>query len=179
MVRAPESLTTERLVLRRPVPADAPTVFTRYASDPEVTRWLGWARHRAVADTEAFVRWSDEVWARAPAGPYLIESRADGQLLGGTGLDFEAPWRVTTGYVLATDAWGRGVATEATQAMAELADALGVRRLSALCHVDHRASSRVLEKCGFLREGVLRRYLVFPNLDPAEPADVECWARVR
>jgi RimJ/RimL family protein N-acetyltransferase len=36
----------------------------------------------------------------------------------------------------------------------------------------------VLEKCGFLREGVLRRYAEFPNLAPGEPADCLCYSRV-
>ena len=38
----PERLDTERLVLRRPRPADAQAIFARYSSDPEVTRLLGW-----------------------------------------------------------------------------------------------------------------------------------------
>jgi RimJ/RimL family protein N-acetyltransferase len=62
--------------------------------------------------------------------------------------------------------------------MADCAAELGVRRLYALCHTDHFASRHVLEKCGFEREGVLRRYAEFPNLDPGVPMDVFCYARV-
>jgi ribosomal-protein-alanine N-acetyltransferase len=178
-MRAPESLTTARLTLRRPTLADAPEIFRRYAGDREVTRWLGWPRHLSVNETEAFIRWSDQAWASAPAGPYLILDRAGGKLLGSTGLDIETPWRATTGYVLARDAWGHGYATEATLAMAELSEALELRRLYAICHVEHRASARVLEKAGFQFEGVLRRYIIFPNLGAGAPSDVECWSRVR
>ena len=179
-MRAPESFTTERLLLRRPTLADAPAIFARYAGDPEVTRWMGWPRHHAIAETEAFIRWSDQSWTAAPCGPYLIFARDGGELLGSTGLDIEAPWRASTGYVLACDAWGRGYATEATRAMAQLADALELARVQAYCHVDHHASSHVLAKAGFIREGVLRRYILFPNLiDAAGPSDVELWARVR
>ena len=179
-MRAPDSLMTRRmgLRLRRPAVGDAAAIFTRYAGDPEVTQFLGWARHRSVGDAEAFLQWSDESWRRSPAGPYLIET-PEGRLLGSTGLEFEAPWRAATGYVLARDAWGQGYGTEVALAMGELADALRVRRLYALCHVAHRASARVLAKSGFECEGVLRRYLVFPNLGADEPSDVECWARVR
>jgi RimJ/RimL family protein N-acetyltransferase len=60
--------------------------------------------------------------------------------------------------------------------MIALAAEFKVARLYALCHVDHRASQRVLEKCGFQREGVLPRHLVFPNLSP-EPLDVFSYAR--
>jgi RimJ/RimL family protein N-acetyltransferase len=170
---------TARLRLRRPVLADAPAIYARYASDPEVTKWMGWPRHLSVADSEGFVRWSDVVWGIAPAGPYLIEERTTGRLLGSTGLDLEAPWRAATGYVLARDAWGVGYATESVSAMVALAEALQLPRLYAVCHVEHRASARVLQKGGFVYEGILKRYIVFPNLGEPGPSDVECWARTR
>jgi hypothetical protein len=37
----------------------------------------------------------------------------------------------------------------------------------------------VLEKAGLHFEGILRRHVAFPQLDTAQPADVECWARTR
>lgn len=175
--RAPARIETHRLLLRRPQPGDVAAVFERYASDPEATRYMAWPQHRSVADTRAFLAFSDAEWERWPAGPYLILSRESGALLGSTGLDFETPYRASTGYILARDAWGRGYATEVLRAMVDLAPRLGVRRLYALCHHAHEASQRVLEKCGFVREGTLRRYLDFPNLTPSGPADVHCYAR--
>ena len=74
--------------------------------------------------------------------------------------------------------WGRGYATEALIAMVQLASDLRIRRLYALCHPQNRASVRVLQKAGFEFEGTLRRHTVFPNVDSAEPLDVECWARI-
>ena len=100
------------------------------------------------------------------------------ELVGSTGLSFETGQRAATGYLLARDAWGRGYATEALRAMVEVARGAGVLRLYALCHTDHAASVRVLEKAGFAREGTLRRYFVFPNLSPGEPLDVLCYALV-
>ncbi len=176
--KAPERIETARLVVRRPRPADAEAIFSRYSSDPEVTRFLGWAMHRSLDQTHAFLRFSEAEWERWPAGPYLIEEKRAGVLLGGTGLAFETSFRAATGYVLARDAWGAGFASEALRAMVALAAELRVRRLYALCHPDHPASRRVLEKCAFAREGVLRRYVEFPNLQPGEPVDVLCYARV-
>ena len=46
---------TPRLRLRPPQPADAQAIFERYASDPRVTRYLGWPTHRTVGDTEDFL----------------------------------------------------------------------------------------------------------------------------
>ena len=160
-----ERIETERLVLRKPTLDDAEVVFARYASDWGVTKFSGWPRHGSVADTRAFLEFSESEWQRWLAGPYLIESRA-GLLLGSTGLAFETPEAASTGYVLARDAWGFGYATEALRAMVELAHELGVKRLYALCHREHRASARVLEKCGFRNEG--EREVVFPNLGGSE-----------
>src|SRR5262245_10800387 len=137
-------LSTARLVLRRPHSADAPAIFQRYASDPEVTRFLSWPRHTSLDATRAFIDVRDTQWARWPAGPYLIET-PDGTLLGGTGLGFESTERASTGYVLARDAWGQGFATEALGGIVRIARTLGVTRLETICHAEHRASSRVLE----------------------------------
>ncbi len=60
--------------------------------------------------------------------------------------------------------------------MVRFAGDLRIRRLYALCHPLNRTSVRVLQKAGFEFEGVLRRHAVFPNLDSAEPHDVQCWA---
>lgn len=175
---APERVETARLVLRRPRFEDAEAIFVRYASDPEVTRFVGFPTHRSIEDTRAFLAFSETDWGRWPAGPYLIESRDGGELLGSTGFTFETPQRAVTGYVLARDAWRQGYATEALRAVVALAGPLGVRRLYALCHPEHQASARVLEKCGFTREATLHRHTVFPNLAPEEPGDVLCYALV-
>lgn len=174
-MRAPEAIQTPRLTLRRPVVADVETIFG-YARDPEVTRLLGWPRHTTVADTHGFLLFSERAWATG-VGPYVVVD-AEGAVVGSTGLEVETPYRAATGYVLARPAWGKGYATEVATAMVELAAALGIGRLYAVCHTENRASAHVLEKAGFTLEGVLRRHTVFPNLDPTSAHDVECWARL-
>jgi [ribosomal protein S5]-alanine N-acetyltransferase len=176
--KAPHTLETPRLQLRRPLPTDAGAIFTRYAADPEVTRLLSWPTHRSIDDTRAFLAFGDAEWEQWPAGPYLIVSRADGRLLGSTGFAFETPLRASTGYVLARDAWGHGYAREALRALVDLAPRLGLQRLYAICHAQHAASARVLEACGFEREGLLRSCYEFPNLAPGEALDVLCYAIV-
>ena len=173
---APEAVETSRLRLRRPRESDAEAIFARYSSDPDVTRFVGWPIHRSIDETHAFLDYSDAEWTRWPVGPYLIVAREEGRLLGGTGLAFETSYRAMTGYVLAKDAWGRGYATEALSAVVGIAKNSGLRRLYALCHHEHRESARVLEKCDFAREGVLRAFVEFPNLIPVEPQDVACYA---
>ena len=167
---------TERLVLRRPREEDAPAIFTRYASDPEVTRYMAWPTHRSLDDTHAFLHVCDALWAQWPtAGPLLVFARDGVTLLGGAGVVPNSETAAQIGYVFARDAWGVGYATETLQAMVELSRRLGVRRLYALCHPDHRASWRVLVKAGFSREGTLSRHAAFPNLKPGVLADVLCY----
>lgn len=180
-MKSPPTIETARLLLRRPRSEDAEAVFARYSADKDVTRYVGWPRHTSIFETKAFLTFSDDEWERWPAGPYLIFSRESGLLVGGTGLAFETLSRAATGYVLARDAWGRGYATEALNAVVDLAPRVGLQRLYALCHFEHRASWRVLEKCGFEREGTLRRYAEFPNMAPGPQgvaADVFCYARI-
>jgi ribosomal-protein-alanine N-acetyltransferase len=169
---------TPRLALRPPRHDDAQEVFQRIASDPEVTRFVGWPIHTSLRDTEAFLSFSQAEWTKWPVGPLLITSQRDGAILGSTGLAFETSYRASTGFVLAKDAWGSGFASEALAAVVNIASALSVRRLYALCHVQHAKSVRVLERCGFVREGTLHKHTVFPNLGVSEPQDVYCYARM-
>jgi RimJ/RimL family protein N-acetyltransferase len=173
-VCAPETVSTDRLTLRRPVAADVEAIFD-YTSDPVVTRLLGWPQHTTIADTHDFLRFSDQAWAAGP-GPYVIVD--EGVVVGSSGLEVETPHRAATGYVLAQRVWGRGYATEVAAAMVALAAELGIVRLYALCHTENRASARVLAKAGFACEGVLRKHTVFPNVDPTSAQDVECWAKL-
>ena len=177
-MKAPERVETERLILRRPLLSDAEGIYARYAGDAEVGRYLAWPRHRSPDMTRLFLQFSDSEWQRWPAGPYLIERKDSGELIGGTGYAFETAYRASTGYVLSKDAWGFGYAAEAVCAQVELAKSLGIVRFYALCHSEHRRSARVLEKCGFEYEGVLKGYLEFPNLAPGEPADCRCYAHI-
>ncbi|MGO9436022.1 MAG: GNAT family N-acetyltransferase [Terracidiphilus sp.] len=172
-MKGPQALETERLLLRKPNVNDAQSIFERYAGDPAVTRYMSWPTHRTVAETNAFLAWSEADWDQWPAGSYLIFSRQkENLLLGGTGLSFKTPVFAVTGYVLAQDAWGQGFATEALRAMVDLARETGVKRLEAVCHAAHRASAHVLEKCGFECDGMRVAHTEFPNLSPGLRCDV-------
>lgn len=180
---APARVETARLVMTVPRPDEAAEVLARYASHPDVTRYLGWATHQTVSDTEGFISFSTSQWEREGMGPYLIRSRESGVLLGSTGLGLAhtgragETHRAMTGYVLAKDAWGQGYAPEALGAMVDVARTIGIISLSALCHPEHRASVRVLEKCEFARDLRWTKQIVFPNLASGAPHDVWCYTR--
>jgi RimJ/RimL family protein N-acetyltransferase len=174
----PEQITTERLLLRWPVEADAPEIFARYAQDPEVTRYLTWRPHTSLQETLEFQRKSAADRAEGKVCSWLIRLRERHEVLGMIGLGIEKHV-ASLGYCLARDAWGRGYATEAAQAVVALArENESLWRIQASCHVDNTASGRVLEKAGLVFEGTLRRQSMLPNLSDA-PSDVRRYATVR
>ncbi len=176
-MHGPERLLTPRLILRRPLHRDAAEIYRRYASDPEVTRFLGWPRHATEEDTRGFIEFSDQAWATTPCGPYLIESHDTHTLLGSAGFVFEAARTASVGYLLAKDAWGQGFATEVLRALVDLAHDIGISRLHAYCHPDNTATHRVLEKCGFGLDARQARQMVFPNLGDGGATRIVSYAR--
>jgi ribosomal-protein-alanine N-acetyltransferase len=171
-VNSLDNVETARLTLRRPRSSDAAEILQGYAADREVTRYVCWPRHRSISDSHDFLKFSDETWARWPLGPYIIENKETGALIGSLGIAFETPHRASAGYVLARNSWGKGYASEALRGLLAVTKQTKLQRIYALCHCSHPASIRVPEKCDFKREGRLERYTIFPNLGLKEPSDV-------
>jgi ribosomal-protein-alanine N-acetyltransferase len=68
------------------------------------------------------------------------------------------------GYWVRTDRAGRGYATEAARGLLAWGFRhLDLHRVTAFTDVDNAASARVLEKCGFTREGVVRERVRAPG----------------
>ncbi len=164
----PDALATPRLLLRPIVQDDAAAIFTAYTQDQEVTRYLTWRPHQHQFETEAYIA---RCLATESSRTYVIADRHDGGILGAIDLRQATTHRVEFGYVLATLHWGRGLMTETLQAVAGWALAqLSVFRIGAVCDVDNIASARVMEKAGLSREGLLRRWMIHPNISD-EPRD--------
>lgn len=73
--------------------------------------------------------------------------------------------RAQVGYVVHEPFRGRGFATRAVEALVGRLEAdPRIGRIWATCALDNPASTRVLEKCGFQREGVLKFWVVYPAL---------------
>lgn len=176
----PSEIRTPRLLLRRPVPADAPAIHTGYACDPEVVRYLTWQPHGSVEETAAHIAFFTEQWDLGLRHAYAIDTD-DRPCVGGIELRLADEGRsVVFGYVLRRDHWGRGLMTEALRAGIAAAFAVpGVWRAWAYCDVDNPASGRVMEKAGMTCEGVLRRWALHPNVDPVRPRDCRIYAAVR
>ena len=174
----PDRFATARLILRPIARQDAPAIFAGYAQDLEVVRFVVWRPHQSLADTEAYV---SRCLAAHPdrARTYAITRRADGRLLGAFALRRPESHRLDCGYVLARPFWGSGLMTEAlTQVTLWAMRQNGIWRIGAGCDVENLASARLMEKAGLAKEGILRRWIIHPNIS-SEPRDWLSYARVR
>ena len=174
----PDVLETERLLLRKPQASDAQAIFTAYAQDPEVSKYLIWSPHTSAAMTRTFIDECISAWESGEILPYVLTLRSSGEVLGMV----EARVRghtVDLGYVLARGHWRKGFMSEALPALTAAAlSRAEIFRVQATCDVENIASALVLEKSGFRREGRLERYMVHPNVSP-QPRASFMYARCR
>jgi len=174
-----ERFLTSRLLLRKPLLLDAEAVFSAYASDAQVTRYVTWRQHESAEITKGFLTRCLREWADGSHLSYIITPIAEPSRPLGMISVRRKQERVLFGYVLSQRVWGRGFATEALSYLVNWSLAQeGVWRASAFCDVDNTASARVMEKSGLSFEGLLRRYIMHPNVSD-EPRDCLMYAKVR
>ena len=147
-------LLTARLCLRGPRPDDFDALLEGIWSSPEVMRFIGEVRTRAVAE-ERFA-WSCDLFARTGMALWTVEDRGSGRIIGDCGvipLEGKGP-QIELGYRLRRSSWGLGLATEAASAALGHATAtrehggLGIDRVVAVADPDNAGSRRVLDKIG-------------------------------
>jgi len=169
---------TERLLLRRPRMSDADDIFNNYARDPEVTRYVTWPPYKDSSAVSSFLQSQLSRWHSGEEYSWVLTLTGDDRAIGMIGCRVR-DHAADIGYVLGRAFWSRGYVTEAARAIVEWASRLQtIYRVWAVCDVENKASARVLEKVGMQREGILRRYIVHPNVS-AEPRDCFVYAKVR
>jgi len=129
-------------VLREVVEADLP-VFYEYECDREAAAMAAFAPR----ERDVFMAHWAKTLANDSALTWTVVS--DGAVAGHIGC-WEDDGRRFVGYWIGREFWGRGLAT---QALAELLDAVAARPLHAYVAKSNVASIRVLEKCGFVTVG--------------------------
>lgn len=150
--RPADIITTSRLRLRRPAPADVASLQLLNAN-PDVTRWLHW--HTAGDSTNLkydLSRYSKQ-WRLGRSYFWIIETRTSHSMIG-----YIASQRskdsADIGFVIDPAHWNRGYATEAAIAVvAELIRLKGLTCLVAACDVRNEASARVLQRAGLTYQG--------------------------
>lgn len=157
---------------------DAPILFNAYMQDPEVARYTTWRPHRRVQEAEDFIGNSIAAWETRTRFPFVISLRERDEPFGMIDLHIR-DCTVGLGYVIARERQGKGYATEATRAIIYWAfQQPAIYRINASTDIENIASQRVLEKSGMACEGLLRKYIVHPNLSDV-PRDSYMYAIIK
>ncbi|KAF8016765.1 hypothetical protein BT93_H2098 [Corymbia citriodora subsp. variegata] len=135
--------------------------FMVWANDPDIARFCTWEPYTSRDDALAYIA------GTILPHPYYRAICLDGRPVGSLSVTRNEAasdaCRGELGYVLGSGYWGRGITTEAVKMAA--AEVFGgarpeLERVEAVVDVENEASQRVLEKAGFRREGVMRKYFV-------------------
>lgn len=144
-----KELETERLLLRHIRRDDAQRIFTYWASDPEVTKYLTWQPHASVAVTEAIVeRWLAD-YDKPDTYRYGIELRETGELIGMIDVVGYHHGNPVIGYCSGRPTWGRGYMTEALKALCAALFEAGYPMIRIEAVRENIGSNRVIQKAGF------------------------------
>jgi RimJ/RimL family protein N-acetyltransferase len=158
MVLPTPTLTTNRLRLRPFAEADTDAIFA-LQSDARALRFWDAPPWTERAQAERFITVCGRMAQEGSGARLAIARAADGAFIGWCSLhSWDPVYRsAKLGYCLHDTAWGDGFATEAAGALLQWAfDTLDLNRVQAETDTRNTASSRVLEKLGFIREGTLR-----------------------
>jgi RimJ/RimL family protein N-acetyltransferase len=132
-------------------------------SDPLCLRF-SWPLAEPFTEAHVQARFEDEEAARLRGDELNLTIVERDQVQGGASIydvDLEQA-RAAVGFWLAPQGRGRGLATRTLRLLARWAFAhLSLERLELTCAPDNLASQHVAERCGFVREGVLRSHLRF------------------
>lgn len=151
-------LRSERLRLREVRTDDAPALFAIH-SDPQVMRYWSYPAWTELAQAEQKVADIQRQRRELDILVWAIADAASDRLIGTSAvfaLDL-AQGRAEIGYSLHPDWQHRGLATEALRMILRYTfDELQLRRVEADADPRNEPSWRLLEKLGFVREGLLR-----------------------
>ncbi len=177
----PVELRTERLLLRPFRSSDAAALHG-LRSDERVMSMIGRPRTRSRADAETLIERTRNDQLESKAVSWAVQLHGERELCGTIGL-YRPQWehhRTEVGYLLHPDQWGKGLMGEALRAVVELAfERYDFHSLEAITDPANTASRRLLEKNGFVLEGLFKENYhwngtfldsaVYSKLRPAAP----------
>jgi ribosomal-protein-alanine N-acetyltransferase len=144
---------TDRLILMRPDPSDAPAVFAVHG-DPATNLHNPHGPHRSLDESEAFLQTMLADWTRDGIGYCAVARREDPETIigfSGTRVGHIAGKPMLNLYYRFTpSSWGRGFAEEAARSALDLARSLFPDTpVVARIREDNMPSRRLAERLGF------------------------------
>jgi ribosomal-protein-alanine N-acetyltransferase len=153
------TISTERLILRETVVADADDIFL-FRGDREVQKY-NTRPMRDVAEATALVHTMRAWYATHQAIQWGITVKGENRVVGLCGLHdwMRRHRRAAIGYDLVRGLWGQGLAYEAMSAVVQFGfERMNLNRIEAITIAENVRSIRLLHRLGFQREGIRRDY---------------------
>jgi [ribosomal protein S5]-alanine N-acetyltransferase len=150
-------LTTEWLLLQSIKPEDQSFIFEGL-SDPEVISFYG-VRYESLEATGAQMEWYKMMEEEGSGTSWKMVEKVSGAKMGVISVYFYKPEhnKAELGFWLLPDYWNKGFASEALVAViAYWKEEKALHRLEAFVEEGNHASSKLLERAGFLYEGTMR-----------------------
>ena len=148
---------TDRLLLRPGWREDAPALCSAIADAAIIDKLPGTLWPCSAEDAESWLA-QDRDTGGLPELLIFARTRGTPRLVGGVALRRRHGDEAELNYWIARPCWGLGFATEAGQAMIDMArNGLRLKMLSSGHFPDNPASGRVLEKLGFRATGATEK----------------------
>jgi RimJ/RimL family protein N-acetyltransferase len=156
----PDTLETERLILRPPRRSDAEVIYNAIMeSQAELARWMPWAVNPTLEDSIKYTRRRAAHFIQRENFAFDMWRKADDEYVGHTslhGINWEHRL-FETGYWLRTSMVGNGYAIEAVNAILHFCfEVLEANRVEIRCEADNERSANVARRTGFKQEARLR-----------------------
>ncbi len=142
-------LYTDRLYLRKVSADDSERIFTCWASDDEVTKYLTWPAHQELETTKQILDYWIKAYEKEPCYRYGIELKKSKELIGMIDVVGYMDGNPIIGYLLGRAYWNKGYMTESLAAVVGLLFSEGYTCI--LIEADERniGSNAVIQKNGF------------------------------
>ncbi len=156
-------LKTERLILRAFTDEDATGVYA-LRSDPRVMKYLDRELHPSVQYSLQLLQKNENRYQKGEAIQWVISSARTEGFWGDIAFFNinKQHHRAEIGYSLLPDYWGKGIMTEAAQAVIQFGfQQLGLHSITADINPNNSASRSLLLKLGFQKEAYFRESYFF------------------
>lgn len=151
-------LETERLILRPFRLTDAEDMYRNWASDVQVTKFLGWPIHESPEASKTVIQgWIDR-YEDPRSYDWCIEYKENHQAIGSIGVVFwsEKIDSVEIGYCISKEYWFKGIMAEALRELVRFFfEGVGCNRIEARHDPKNPNSGKVMKKAGLRYEGTL------------------------
>ena len=150
-------LSTERFLLKPVLPGDQQFIFEGL-SHPDIIPFYG-VRYDSFEATKRQMEWYEKSYKEGTGGPWKIVDKKTGGKIGVVAYYYHKVEhkRAEVGFWLFPQYWNKGVTTEVLKKVIHYCqEEKDIHRLEAFVEEGNIASTRVLEKLGFIYEGTMK-----------------------